>query len=235
MHSISNHVAEVRQRVALAAQRSALRFDSVRIVAVSKTQSSDAIRAAANAGIHDIGENYVAEALPKIEALSDPALRWHFIGAIQSNKTRDIARHFQWVQTLDRAKVAQRLSDQRPEAAEPLDVLIQINIDAEPQKAGIAPHALAEFAAQLIRLPRIRVRGLMAIPRPAPDPDAQRPAFRRMRALFDANKPTGATHWDTLSMGMTQDFQIAIEEGATMVRIGTAIFGARDAGGHQRG
>lgn len=235
MHSISNHVADVRQRVALAAQRSGRQFDSVRLVAVSKAQSSQAIHAAASAGVHDIGENYLTEALPKIEALRDLALCWHFIGAIQSNKTRDIARHFQWVQTLDRAKIAQRLSDQRPADAEPLDVLIQINIDAEPQKAGIAPHALAEFAAQLVQLPKIRVRGLMAIPRPAADPEALRPAFRRMRALFDERKPAAGAHWDTLSMGMTQDFQIAIEEGATMVRIGTAIFGARDAGGNQRG
>lgn len=235
MHSISNHVADVRERVALAALRSGRQLDSVRLVAVSKTRGSDAIRDAARAGIRDIGENYLTEALPKIEALRDLALCWHFIGAIQSNKTRDIARCFQWVHTLDRAKVAQRLSDQRPAEAEPLDVLIQINIDAEPQKAGIAPHALAEFAAQLLRLPRIRVRGLMAIPRPAPDPDAQRPAFRRMRALFDANKPAGAAHWDTLSMGMTQDFQIAIEEGATMVRIGTAIFGARGTGENRGG
>lgn len=235
MHSISNHVADVRQRVALAAQRSGRQFDSVRLIAVSKAQSSDAIRAAALAGVQDVGENYLAEALPKIEALRDLALCWHFIGAIQSNKTRDIARHFQWVQTLDRAKVAQRLSDQRASDAEPLDVLIQINIDAEPQKAGIAPHALAEFATQLMHLPKIRLRGLMAIPRPAADPDALRPAFRRMRALFDEHKPAGGALWDTLSMGMTQDFQIAIEEGATMVRIGTAIFGARDAGENRRG
>jgi hypothetical protein len=227
MHSISNHVAEVQQRVGHAAQRSGRQRDAVRLVAVSKSQGADAIRAAASAGIRDIGENYLDEALPKIEALRGLALRWHFIGAIQSNKTRDIARHFQWVQTVDRMKIAQRLSDQRPDDAEPLDVLIQINIDGEPQKAGIAPQALAEFAAQIMKLPRMRVRGLMAIPRPEVEPDAQRPAFRRMRALFDDEMPAGATHWDTLSMGMTDDFEVAIEEGATMIRIGTAIFGPR--------
>jgi PLP dependent protein len=227
MHSISNHVAELQQRVARAAQRSGRQQDSVCLVAVSKSHGSDAIRAAAAAGIRDIGENYLGEALPKIDALRDLALCWHFIGAIQSNKTRDIARCFQWVQTVDRAKIAQRLSDQRPADAGPLDVLIQINIDDEPQKAGIAPRALAEFAAQLLKLPRLRVRGLMAIPRPETEPDAQRPAFRRMRAMFDDERPDGAIHWDTLSMGMTHDFQVAIEEGATMIRIGTAIFGPR--------
>jgi len=227
MHSISNHIAEVRNRVTLAAQRSGRNLDSVRLIAVSKSHDRHAIRAAATAGITDIGENYIVEALPKIEGLRDLPLHWHFIGAIQSNKTRDIARHFQWVQTIDRAKVAQRLSEQRSADLAPLDVLIQINIDAEPQKAGIAPQALAEFAALLSQMPRIRVRGLMAIPRPTQQPDAQRPAFRRMRTLFDDAKPTGTTHWDTLSMGMTQDFEVAIEEGATMIRIGTAIFGPR--------
>ena len=227
MHSISNHVADVRERITLAAQRSGRQHDSVRLIAVSKSRSGDAVRDAASVGIHDIGENYLGEALPKIDALHDLPLCWHFVGAIQSNKTRDIARCFQWVQTIDRAKVARRLSEQRPADAQPLDVLIQINIDAEPQKAGIAPWALAEFAAQLLSLPRIRVRGLMAIPRPEAESDAQRNAFRRMRALFDDEKPSGAVHWDTLSMGMTQDFETAIEEGSTMIRIGTAIFGAR--------
>ncbi len=235
MHSISNHVRDIQERIARAAQRTARQADSIRLVAVSKTRNDDAIRAVATAGIHDIGENYLAEALPKIEVLRDLSLDWHFIGAIQSNKTRDIARHFQWVQTLDRVKVAQRLSQQRPEDARPLDVLIQVNIDAEPQKAGIAPDALAEFAAQVLELPHLRLRGLMSIPRPAADTDTQRRAFRRMRALFDGGKPVGATHWDTLSMGMTQDYELAIEEGATMIRIGTAIFGARNGADEPRG
>ena len=229
MHSISNHVADVQTRVAHAAERSGRTRDSVRLVGASKAQSVDVIRAAAACGITEFGEKYLKDALPKVEALRDLSLQWHFIGAVQSNKTRDIARHFQWVQTLDRAKVAQRLSDQRPDDSDALDVLIQINIDGEPQKAGIAPEALAEFAAQLLHLPRIRLRGLMAIPRPESGADAQRVAFRRMRELFERERPAAATHWDTLSMGMTQDFETAIAEGATMIRIGTALFGPRGA------
>ncbi len=229
MHSISNHVTAVQKRVAEAAQRNGRVRDSIRLVAASKTQSAETIRAAVSCGITEFGENYLSDALPKIDALRDLSLQWHFIGAIQSNKTRDIARYFQWVQTLDRAKIAQRLSDQRPEDADALDVLIQVNIDDEPQKAGIAPGALAEFAPHVLKLPRIRLRGLMSIPRPEVDPEAQRTAFRRMRELFERAKPLGATHWDTLSMGMTQDFEIAIAEGATMIRIGTALFGPRGA------
>ena len=227
MHSISNHVAAVQLRITQAAQRTGRESELIRLVAASKSQSGDAIREAAACGITEFGENYVSDALPKIAALRDLSPCWHFIGAIQSNKTRDIARHFQWVQTLDRVKIAQRLSDQRPDESGALDVLIQINIDNEPQKAGIAPDALAEFAAQLMELPRIRVRGLMSIPRPVVEPDNQRRAFRRMRELFDRTKPGGAAHWDTLSMGMTQDFEAAIAEGATMIRIGTALFGPR--------
>jgi len=228
MHSISNHIIDLRQRVASAAQRAHRRADDVRLVAVSKTHDVDAITCAAQSGIADFGENYVNEALPKIEALSALNLTWHFIGTIQSNKTADIARHFQWVQTVDRVKVAQRLSSQRPIEAGPLDVLIQINIDEEQQKAGIAPEGLAEFAAQLLRLPRLRIRGLMAIPRPVAEPALQSAAFRRMREIFTAARPAGAADWDTLSMGMTGDFETAIAEGATMIRIGTAIFGPRE-------
>jgi len=228
MHSISNHIAEVDARISRAAARCGRDRRAVRLVAVSKAQNSDAVREAANAGLVDFGENYLVEALAKIADLCDRSLCWHFIGAVQSNKTRDIARHFQWVQTIDRLKVAERLSAQRPGDAGPLDVLIQVNIDAEPQKAGIDPAALAEFAAPLLKLPRLRLRGLMAIPRPEREPERQRLAFRRMRALFEDGKPPAAEHWDTLSMGMTQDFESAIEEGATMIRVGTALFGARE-------
>lgn len=229
MHSISNQVTAVQKRVAEAAQRNGRVRDSIRLVGASKTQSAETIRAVAACGITEFGENYVNDALPKIDALRDLSLQWHFIGAIQSNKTRAIAHHFQWVQTVDRVKIAQRLSDQRPEHADALDVLIQVNVDDEPQKAGIAPDALAEFAQHVLKLPRIRLRGLMSIPRPEVDPQAQRTAFRRMRELFERAKPIGATHWDTLSMGMTQDFETAIAEGATMIRIGTALFGPRGA------
>ena len=227
MHSISNPIADVRNRIASAARAAGRQSESVSLVAVSKTQSVDKIRMAVANGINEFGENYLNDALPKIDALRDLRLRWHFIGAVQSNKTRDIARCFQWVQTLDRSSIAQRLSDQRPDDAEPLDVLIQINIDAERSKAGIAPEALAEFAARTVVLPRLRLRGLMAIPRPETEPGRQRSAFRRMRELFDTGRPAGATQWDTLSMGMTVDFETAIAEGATMVRIGTALFGPR--------
>jgi PLP dependent protein len=228
MHSISNHITALRERLAAAALRAHRSPDAIRLVAVAKTHGIEAITRAAHAGVEDFGENYVNEALPKIAALRDLHLTWHFIGAIQSNKTADIARNFQWVQTVDRVKIAQRLSEQRPTEAGPLDVLIQINVDREPQKAGIAPDALAEFVAQLLLLPRLRIRGLMAIPRPVSEPAAQAAAFHRMRELFESGRPTGAAHWDTLSMGMTGDFEAAIAEGATMIRIGTAIFGPRE-------
>jgi PLP dependent protein len=227
MQSISNRIAALNLRLNDAAGRSRQSAAGVRLVAVSKTHDAAAIRSAAAAGLRDFGENYVNEALPKIRALQDLPLTWHFIGAIQSNKTADIARHFHWVQTVDRLKIAQRLSRQRPAETGPLNVLIQVNIDDEPRKAGIAASALAEFAAALLPLPRIRVRGLMAIPRPADDPAVQAVAFRRMHELFGAGRPSGAAHWDTLSMGMSGDFEIAIAEGSTMVRIGTAIFGPR--------
>jgi pyridoxal phosphate enzyme (YggS family) len=227
MQSISNRITDLNSRLNAAARRAHKSHAEVRLIAVSKTHDAAAIRRAAEAGLSDFGENYVNEALPKIRALQDLPLTWHFIGAIQSNKTADIARHFHWVQTVDRLKIAQRLSNQRPTEAAPLNVLIQINIDDEPQKAGIAASALAEFAAALLPLPRIRVRGLMAIPRPVDDPVQQAATFRRMHELFDAAKPSGAAHWDTLSMGMSGDFEIAIAEGSTMVRIGTAIFGPR--------
>ena len=194
MRSISNPIAELQKRIALAAESVRRSPDSVRLVAASKTQSPEAIARVADAGIADFGENYVNEALPKIAALAHRNLTWHFIGAIQSNKTADIARHFQWVHTLDRLKVAERLSRQRGGSAGPLDVLVQINIDAEPTKAGIAPTALAEFAAQLLPLPHLRLRGLMAIPKPTSDPMRQAAAFARLRTLFLATQPAGAQH-----------------------------------------
>ncbi len=229
MRSISNPIAELRNRVSLAAQSAGRTPDAVRLIGASKTQSPQAIARVADDGVADFGENYVNEALPKIAALNDRKLVWHFIGAIQSNKTAEIARHFQWVHTMDRLKIAQRLSRQRSASMEPLDVLIQINIDAEPTKAGIAPEALAEFATQLLPLPRLRLRGLMAIPKPTSEARRQADAFIRLRALFDAAHPAGGPHWDTLSMGMSSDFEIAIREGATMIRIGTALFGPRGA------
>jgi pyridoxal phosphate enzyme (YggS family) len=229
MHSISNPVAELLKRIAIAAQAAHRSADSVRLIAASKTQSGQTIARVADDGVADFGENYVNEALPKIAALAHRNLTWHFIGAIQSNKTAQIAQHFQWVHTVDRLKIAQRLSHQRHASAPPLDVLVQVNVDAEPTKAGIAPTALAEFAQQLQPLPRLRLRGVMASPRPTADALKQADAFARMRALFEAARPVGGAHWDTLSMGMTSDFETAIREGATMIRVGTAIFGPRPA------
>ena len=196
------------------------RGDDVRLLAVSKTRASAEISAVQAAGIADFGENYVQEAVAKIGA-RDGTASWHFIGAIQSNKTGAIARHFQWVHTIDRLRIARRLD---AAAARPLDVCIQVNVDAEAQKAGAAPHELAELVAGFADLSRLQLRGLMVIPQA--DGDA-RASFRRTRRLFEQLAPDAGPHWDTLSMGMSGDFEIAIEEGATMVRIGTAIFGPR--------
>ena len=194
---------------------------SVGLVAVSKTRSASEIRAAFSAGQREFGENYLQEAVAKAAALSDLDIVWHFVGAIQSNKTRDIARHFQWVHTVDRAKIASRLD---AAAERPLDVCIQVNVDAEPHKAGVSPAELAPLVAHVASLERLRLKGLMAIPRPDGD---RRGSFRRLRKLFDSLVPVAGPHWDSLSMGMSDDFETAIDEGATLVRIGTAIFGPR--------
>ena len=194
-----------------------------RLLAVSKAHSAAQVRAAYAAGQREFGENYVREALAKIAALADLDIAWHFIGAIQSNKTRDIARHFHWVHTVDRAKIATRLD---AAVDRPLDVCVQVNVDAEPQKAGIEPNALPALIAHIAALPRLRLRGLMVIPRQDGD---RRLAFRRTRMLFQSVASNAGEHWDTLSMGMSDDFETAIGEGATIVRIGTAIFGPRNA------
>ena len=205
-----------------AAEREAGRCaGSVRLVAVSKTRSAGDVRAAYAAGVTHFGENYVQEGVAKAEALADLGITWHFIGAIQSNKTRAIARHFAWVHSVDRLRIAHRLS---AAAEAPIDVCVQVNVDAEPGKAGVAPEAAGALALGIAALPRLRLRGLMAIPRPACDP---RPAFARLRGLFAALAPDAGAHWDTLSMGMSDDYAAAIGEGATIVRIGTAIFGPR--------
>ena len=193
----------------------------VRLLAVSKTRTAAEVQTAHRAGLTDFGENYVQEAQAKIAALADLDIAWHFIGAIQSNKTRDIARHFHWIHTVDRSRVASRLD---AAAQRPLDVCIQVNIDAEPRKAGVAPDALPPLVAHIVGLPRLRLRGLMAIPRPDGN---NRASFRRTRQLFNTLAPQAGPYWDTLSMGMSADFETAIEEGATIVRIGTAIFGPR--------
>ena len=215
----SKRIDAVRAAIDNACRRCG-RAGEVRLMAVSKTRSADEIRAARAAGINDFGENYLQEAVAKIDE-SQVTANWHFIGAIQSNKTRAIARHFSWVHTVDRLRVAQRLSDA---ATAPLDVCIQVNIDAEPQKAGAAPEDLAALVEGMKGLDQLRLRGLMTIPRVHA---CARASFRRTRRLFEQLAAQAGPFWDTLSMGMSGDFEIAIDEGATMVRIGTAIFGPR--------
>jgi len=224
---VAASLAEIRVRIATAARAAGRDPAAVRLVAVSKTRDAEEIRQVAGCGVRDFGENYVDEALRKIDALRDMNLTWHFVGAIQSNKTRDIALRFQWVHTVDRERIAKRLSDQRPDSSAPLDVLLQVNVDREPQKAGVSEERLAELAAYVAALPRLRLRGLMAIPRESADRKVQRDAFRRLALAFKRVRPPGRDTWDSLSMGMTADFEVAIAEGATIIRLGTAIFGPR--------
>jgi PLP dependent protein len=217
-----NHVRSRIRSAAIAAGRDPA---AVTLVAVTKAQTAESVRLAATAGVTDFGENYLKEALAKMDQLADLPLAWHFIGAIQSNKTRPIAERFDWVHSLDRLTVARRLSEQRPFHAPPLNVCIQVALVHEPAKGGIAPEKLAELAGAVAELPRMRLRGLMCLPPPL-DPTAQRDIFARLRvALEDLN--AGGLKLDTLSMGMSGDFESAIAEGATLVRIGTALFGAR--------
>ena len=227
MDQISKQLSVVTARIRAAAAHAGRDNDDVGLIAVSKTRSADEIRALYNAGVHDFAENYLQEAGPKLKALADLDICWHFIGALQSNKTREVANQFDWVHTVDREKIARRLSDARPAERSPLNLLIQVNLDAESQKAGIAPEALAELLHAVSALPCVRWRGLMAIPKPIEiggDPGAP---FERLRVLFDECRSVGGEHWDTLSMGMSADFEIAISHGATLVRIGTALFGPR--------
>lgn len=226
MSTIANNIAKVAARIREAAQAVGRNPDEVHLLAVSKTQSAEAIRQAHAAGLRDFGENYVQEALEKQTALADLPLAWHFIGPIQSNKTKSIAEHFDWVHSVDRLKIAQRLSDQRPVDKPPLDICLQVNVSGEASKSGCEPHKVAELARRIAELPRLRLRGLMTIPAPTDDLAEQHAAFARLRQL----QADLALNLDTLSMGMSQDLEAAIAEGATWVRIGTALFGARDYG-----
>ena len=210
----------VRTAIRRAEEAAGRRPGSVRLLAVSKTRSAAEVRDAHAEGLREFGENYAQEAIAKIDALTDLDIVWHFVGAIQSNKARDIARHFQWVHTVDRLKVATRLD---AAAERPLNVCIQVNVDAEPQKAGVDPAELPSLVDRVAELPRLKLRGLMVIPAPGDT----RSSFRRTRALFDKLAPRAGDDWDTLSMGMSGDFTDAIAEGANLVRIGTAIFGPR--------
>lgn len=223
MSTIATNIAKVALRIREAAQNSSREPSRIGLLAVSKTQPAAAVREAAAAGILDFGENYLQEALDKQQLLADLPLRWHFIGPIQSNKTRAIATHFDWVHSVDRLKIAQRLSEQRPAGLPPLNVCLQVNISQEPSKAGCQPQDVAQLAAAVSQLPGLRLRGLMAIPRPSSEPAEQRRAFTALRTL----QQSLALPLDSLSMGMSEDLEAAVAEGSTWVRIGSAIFGAR--------
>jgi PLP dependent protein len=220
------HVNHVRSRIRSAAIAAGRDPAAVTLVAVTKAQTAESVRLAATAGVTDFGENYLQEATAKMLQLADLPLTWHFIGAIQSNKTRAIAERFAWVHGVDRLNVARRLAEQRPFHAPPLNICIQVALEPEPAKGGVPPDALPELAAAVALLPRITLRGLMCLPPPQPDVGAERAVFARLRlALQDLN--AGGLKLDTLSMGMSGDFESAIAEGATLVRIGTALFGSR--------
>ena len=228
MASIEGKLQQVRQRIALACAAAQRPVQSVTLLAVSKTFAADTLREAHAAGQRAFGENYVQEALAKIAALADlrPAIEWHLIGPLQSNKTREVAAAFDWVHSIDRLKVAERLSARRPAGLPPLQVCLQVNVSGEASKSGVAPAELPALAHAVAALPQLRLRGLMSIPEPAADFTAQRAPHRQLRGLFEALRREGLA-LDTLSMGMSADLEAAIAEGATIVRVGTAIFGGR--------
>lgn len=228
MSDIAHNLADVHARIERAAHAAGRDPQSVALLAVSKTFPADDVRAAHAAGQRAFGENYVQEAIAKIEALADlrASIEWHFIGPLQSNKTRPVAEHFDWVHSVDRLKIAQRLAEQRPDALPPLNVLLQVNVSGEASKSGVAPAEAAAVAHEIAALPKLRLRGLMSIPEPAETLEAQRAPHRMLRELFDSLHADGLA-LDTLSMGMSADLEAAVLEGATIVRIGTAIFGAR--------
>jgi hypothetical protein len=220
------HVNHVRSRIRQAAVAAGRDPAAVTLVAVTKAQTAETIRSAATAGVTDFGENYLQEAAAKMDRLADLALRWHFIGSIQSNKTRAIAERFDWVHSIDRLSIARRLSEQRPFHAPPLNLCIQVELVPEPTKGGVEPAEVRPLAAAAAELPRVRLRGLMCVPPPQPDAMATRAVFARLRTLLEELNASGHK-LDTLSMGMSGDFESAIAEGATLVRIGTALFGSR--------
>lgn len=230
MSSIADNIESVTRRIQKATIDAGRDAGSVKLLAVSKTRPADDISTAALAGQLAFGENYLQEALDKIGQLTDiPELEWHFIGPIQSNKTRAIAEHFSWVHSVDRLKVAQRLNDQRPDGQPPLNICLQVNIDQEPSKSGCQPEEAIALALAISELPSLRLRGLMAIPDPQQPDEERRQSFRRLadlRHAINLQLPPDLA-LDTLSMGMSDDLEAAIAEGATWVRVGTALFGAR--------
>jgi PLP dependent protein len=229
MSTIADNLQHVRERMARACQLAHRPEGSVRLLAVSKTWGPEAVRAAWAAGQSAFGENYVQEGVDKIIQLRDAGvtgLEWHCIGPLQSNKTRPVAEHFDWVHTVDRLKVAERLSEQRPPGLPALQVCLQVNVDAGANKSGVRPEALLDLAHAVAALPRLRLRGLMCIPEPAPDFATSCEVFGRARTLFEGLRAAGHDV-DTLSMGMSNDLEAAIASGSTMVRVGSALFGAR--------
>ncbi|TFY93435.1 YggS family pyridoxal phosphate-dependent enzyme [Pseudomonas nabeulensis] len=226
MSTIADNIELVSQRIRAAADAVQRDPNSIHLLAVSKTKPAQAVRDAYAAGLRDFGENYLQEALGKQAELTDLPLSWHFIGPIQSNKTRAIAENFAWVHSVDRLKIAQRLSEQRPADLPPLNICIQVNVSGEASKSGCTPADLPALANAISALPRLKLRGLMAIPEPTEDRAAQDAAFAAVRDLQNSLNPP----LDTLSMGMSHDLESAIAQGATWVRIGTALFGARDYG-----
>lgn len=229
MATIEANIQQVRARIAAACAAAQRPVQSVTLLCVSKTFGADAVRAAFGCGERRFGENYVQEGIDKIAALADlrPDIEWHLIGPLQSNKTRVVAEQFDWVHSVDRLKLAQRLSQQRPPGLPPLQLCLQVNISGEASKSGIAPGDVAALAHEVARLPRIRLRGLMAIPEPAADAASQRRPHAALRRLLEQLQAEGGLAVDTLSMGMTADLEAAILEGATLVRVGTAVFGSR--------
>ena len=226
MNSLRERLQQVQREIALAERRFGREPGSVKLLAVSKTRDITDILALARLGVADFGENYVQEARAKIGQLSGHSPTWHFIGPIQSNKTRQIAEHFDWVHSVERIKVAQRLNAARPAHLPPLNICIQVNVDAESTKSGIDPDEVEQLAGQILPLSRLNLRGLMALPAPTEDFAGQRCAFMRLRRLQERLNQTGY-RLDTLSMGTTNDMRAAIAEGATVIRIGTALFGPR--------
>lgn len=228
MATIASNIQQVHQRISRACALSQRPVRSVTLLVVTKTFGPDAVREAFAAGERRFGENYVQEGIDKIAALAElrADVEWHLIGPLQSNKTRVVAEQFDWVHSVDRLKIAQRLSEQRPAQLTPLQLCLQVNISGEASKSGLAPDEVAEVAREVAGLPRVRLRGLMAIPEPAGDIEAQRAPHRALRLLLERLNAEGLA-LDTLSMGMSADLDAAVAEGATMVRVGSAIFGAR--------
>ncbi|MEO5696170.1 MAG: YggS family pyridoxal phosphate-dependent enzyme [Burkholderiaceae bacterium] len=228
MAMIADNLSQVRERIASACAQAGRPVRSVTLLAVSKTFDADAVREAAAAGERCFGENYVLEGVEKVTALADlrDRIEWHLIGPLQSNKTRVVAENFDWVHSIDRLKIAQRLSEQRPAALAPLQVCLQVNISGEARKSGLRPDEVPAVAQAVAALPRLKLRGLMSIPELADDPDGQREPHRALARLL-GELQAGGLALDTLSMGMSADLEAAILEGATIVRVGTAIFGTR--------